>query len=435
MLVAGCTSYHPVPLNEQLPKDALASLLTSVPVETDKHLPPINLDDGLDLQELASIAVYHSPLLKAQRTQLGVAKAQAFAAGLLPDPQFAVALDHPTNQTLGLVNALSLGLGYSLGGLITHGAKEDAAQAHLKGVRLDLLWQEWQVVNQVQMLAVDILTQQQQLKLLDDMISHYQQRYQRSTEALTQGNVTATTTGTDLTTLLDALSQQSQLRQSLSQSKFQLNLLLGLPSDEQVPLSPLPYLSSLDLTKVQAKRGSIAQHRPDLLALKAGYSSQEANVRAAVLGQFPNLSITLNRSRDTGNLKTSGVAIDMDLPFVDGNRGNIAVERATRAQLEKEYQLRLFEADNQIGQLLAQYQVLATQADSLAHYLPALSSLVNGSTNAFNRGDIDALTYLNMESTYTSKRLEALTINQQQWQIQIALQSLLGQMTTLKESI
>ena len=44
------------------------------------------------------IAVVNNPDLKAMRGQLGVAEAQAFAAGLLPNPQFSFAA---TRQTFG----------------------------------------------------------------------------------------------------------------------------------------------------------------------------------------------------------------------------------------------------------------------------------------------------------------------------------------------
>jgi outer membrane protein, heavy metal efflux system len=38
------------------------------------------------MDDIATIAVLHNPDLKAVRATVGVAQAQAFAAGLLPDP-------------------------------------------------------------------------------------------------------------------------------------------------------------------------------------------------------------------------------------------------------------------------------------------------------------------------------------------------------------
>jgi outer membrane protein TolC len=41
------------------------------------------------MDDIATIAVLHNPDLKAARAKVGVARAQAFAAGLLPDPQLS----------------------------------------------------------------------------------------------------------------------------------------------------------------------------------------------------------------------------------------------------------------------------------------------------------------------------------------------------------
>ncbi|MFP3693402.1 TolC family protein, partial [Burkholderia sp. SIMBA_048] len=51
--------------------------------------------DGFDIEEVAMLAVANNPDLKLARDDLGIAQAQAFSAGLLPDPQIAVSSDYP----------------------------------------------------------------------------------------------------------------------------------------------------------------------------------------------------------------------------------------------------------------------------------------------------------------------------------------------------
>ena len=46
-------------------------------------------DDGLDITEVAMLAVANNPDLRLARDDAHIARAQAFAAGLLPDPQIA----------------------------------------------------------------------------------------------------------------------------------------------------------------------------------------------------------------------------------------------------------------------------------------------------------------------------------------------------------
>ena len=45
---------------------------------------------------------------------------------------------------------------------------------------------------------------------------------------------------------------------------------------------------------------------------------------------------------------------------------------------------------------------------------------------AYDRGDIQALTFLNMESTWINKRLEQISLVQSTWENHIALEALLA---------
>jgi cobalt-zinc-cadmium efflux system outer membrane protein len=157
--------------------------------------------------------------------RLEVAGAQAFAAGLLPDPQISAGLDKPTGHTTGLVNAWALGLGYDIIPLITRQSRVDAERKGQEKVRLDLLWQEWQVIQQARSLAARLHLEEQRLALLHRMRRLYQERYQRSARALKEGDTTLDVNGTDLTALLDTLSQINQLEQTHNQTRHEFNLL------------------------------------------------------------------------------------------------------------------------------------------------------------------------------------------------------------------
>jgi outer membrane protein TolC len=177
---------------------------------------------------------------------------------------------------------------------------------------------------------------------------------------------------------------------------------------------------------LQTKLADIARRRPDLLALKAGYESQEAHVRSAILSQFPSLGIELNRARDTGAVYTTGLGVTLTLPLLSGNRGNIAIERATRAQLQEEYQARLAHTIVDVDRLRELQGIIHHQQETLETYLPRLKTLVERSRRAYSEGDIDALTFLNMESTWVNRRLEQISLVQAAWENHIALEALLA---------
>ena len=202
--------------------------------------------------------------------------------------------------------------------------------------------------------------------------------------------------------------------------------MLGLDPQVTVTLAPLSQPPFLYRNSAATRLARLPRLRPDLLALKAGYESQEARVRAAILAQFPSLGLSVNRARDTGNVNTVGLSINLNLPLFSGNRGNIAIERAKREQLRAAYRARLAQTRVDVDRLLVLQTILREQQDKMQIYLPRLKKLVDRARRAYDRGDIGALTFLNMESTWVNKRLEQIGLLQSTWETRIALEALLA---------
>jgi outer membrane protein TolC len=420
-LIGGCAGYQPIPLRHSVDLAPNVNQLATSGTARDIHP-----EDGLNLTEVAIFAVSNNPDLKAQRTLLGIKRAELFSAGLLPDPQLSANLDYPTGSVPGTVNAFGIGLGYDIVPLINRGARVDSAQQAEQQVRLELLWQEWQVSQRARSLAVQLAGERQQIVLLHEMKDLYKQRYQRSREAVTRGDLTLGVAGTDLTALLDTLSQINQLEQFSNDTRHELNLLIGLAPDAPLEIRLPPLLKLPEVQALSRDLQTLPQRRPDLLALQAGYRSQEAKVRAAILSQFPSFSIGITRGRDTSNVYTTGFNIGLNLPLFSGSRGVIAIERATRDQLREEYQARLDQAAVDVDRLLRLQGIVAAQQRQLDEYLPTLKELVDSGREAYRNGDIDALTFLNMENTLVNKRLEQIRLDQTQRNNLIALQTLLA---------
>jgi outer membrane protein TolC len=420
-LVVGCVAYHPAPLSQSI----------DLAPDVDRHVnrgtvPDRRPDRGLNLTDVAIIAVRHNPDLKAQRKQLGIKRAELFAAGLLPDPQLSANLDHPTGNVPATVNAFGVGLNYDIIPLINRGARVESARQAEQQARLELLWQEWQVSQRARSLAVQLAGERRQIALLQEMKSLYQLRYQHSREAVTRGDLTLAVAGTDLTALLDTLSQINQLEQSSNTTRHELNLLMGLASDAPLEIRLPPHTVLPETQTLRQDLQTLPQRRPDLLALQAGYASQEAKVRAAVLSQFPSFSIGITRARDTSSVYTTGFNIGLDLPLFSGSRGAIAIEQATREKLRQEYQARLDQTAVDVDRLVSLQAIVAAQQKQLDAYLPTLEALVDRGREAYRNGDIDALTFLNMENTWINKRLEQINLDQTQRSNLIALQTLLA---------
>jgi outer membrane protein TolC len=429
VILSGCATYSPLPLATR------PDLARGLPLTVDAHAlgwPQrsayrFDTAHGLDMTEVAILAALNNPDLKAARQKAGVARAQVFAARLLPDPQLSGGLDYPMASGVGLSNAFNLGLSYGIRELILRDTNVAAARSGAHQVDLDVLWQEWQTVQQARLLYVKVLSGSRRLKLLQELHRLYAKRYAESSAALRQGNLTLDVVGTDLSALLDADTKLSQAERDLSQTRHDLDALLGLAPSVRLDLGPLPPPPArMGKAQYEAALAAVQQHRPDLLALQAGYQSQEDQVRGAVLGQFPSLSVGFNRARDTSAINSEGWAITLNLPLFDRNRGAIAVQRATRAQLRQEYQARLDQTAGEADRIRAEQVLIERQVRRLQAHLPELQRMVQKAGQAYEARSIDALTYLNMRNTLVSKQIELVDLEEALWKDRIALETLLG---------
>ncbi|GBL46699.1 hypothetical protein SFMTTN_2524 [Sulfuriferula multivorans] len=428
-VLSGCATYAPKPLPDRVNLPQSAASITLDPA----RLPFRNLSshifnpaDGLDMDEVAMLAVANNPQLRQARDALGIARAQSFAAGLLPDPQLGVTADHPTNGTVANTNAFNFNLNYDVNALLLRSSRKGAAQAETQRVNLDLLWQEWQVVSQARLLFTQLTAQealmaqlQTALKLLDD-------RYQKSQQALAAGNVTVDLASADLIALQNVERQINDLERGCLKNQASLNGLLGLLSTTHLSLVGEPHATLMDAAALQKDLVERLNQRPDLQALQAGYRSQEERFRGAVLAQFPALNVGLTRARDTSGLYTMGFGMTLSLPVFNRNRGNIAIENATRTQLFDAYQDRLNSAYSEVAIALENQPLLQSQLQRTRAGEQQLQVVARRAQAAFQAGNLAAADYVRLQTALLDKQTEAINLQEALMEQQIALETLLG---------
>jgi outer membrane protein TolC len=400
-LLAGCAHDTPRPLaqgpdlatsSDQLSVDAARLRLAPLPAH------PVDLAKGVDPTDAAILAVLNSPDLVAKRAAAHVAEAQAFSAGLLPDPQVALSADVPVNPLIA-VTAYGITPSIDLQALITHAATLRAAKAAAKQANLDLLWSEWSTAQQARQFAVTALMDDGKAEVLAQIDAELADRALKSGQALSHHDVTATVASADLAAKVDADAQLAAARRDAEKARGQLNALIGLaPSvrldlvDEAGPTNPDP--ASLD-----AALASLPRRRPDLLALQAGYASQNANLRKAILAQFPLMSLGYSRQRDNTGILSNGVAATVTVPIFNRNRGDIGVQTATREQLSQEYQARLDQTVADAAQARADLAGEQVDLERLQADVPRLKAEARQARPAFARGDMDSAAYLAIDQT------------------------------------
>lgn len=427
--LSGCASYSPKPLPRHIALSQSAASIYIDPARLpfrDLSTHVFNPADGLDMDEVTMVAVTNNPQLRQARDDLGVSRAQAFAAGLLPDPQLGVSADHPTNGTTGNTNAFNFNLSYDVNALLLRSSRKNAAVADTQRVNLELLWQEWQVVSQARLLFTRLTAQAALMTHLHAARELLADRYRYSEQALAAGNVTIDFVGAELAALQNVARQLNELERSRVQDRASLNSLLGLAPDVRLTLVGEPVTTAFDVAAMRAGLEQRLNRRPDLQALQAGYRSQEEKFRGAVLAQFPALNVGLTRARDTSGLDTLGFGLSLSLPIFDRNRGNIAIEDASRKRLFDEYQNRLNRAYGEISTALENLPLLQEQLQSTRQGTTELKTVAQRAAAAYQAGNLAAPDYIRLQTALLDKQTEAINLQEAMVEQQIALETLLG---------
>jgi outer membrane protein TolC len=428
-LASGCAWYQPellVPRDTSITADALARVHIDPSTMPLQQLAMHRFDPskGLDIEQVAMLAVVTNPDLKLARDDLGVARAQAFSAGLLPDPQLGISSDFP--GAVGFSRAFNYGLSMDVMSIVTRGANRKSAQATAAKTDLGLLWQEWQVIVQAKQLFLKVRLADETLPLLQQLRDLSRDRYERMAAAQRQGNLTSDTLAAALISYGDARKQYFDAQRAALQSRHDLNALLGLASDVRLQLADDGEITPLSDASIDAAVMQLPKRRPDLLGLEAGYQAQEQKYRAAILSQFPSLSVGFSRSRDTSEIYSTGFQINLSLPIFNRNRGNIAIEKATRQRLLDEYQTRLNEVDSEVARLRTDGGILARQLKETEGALPDVDLSARRAAQAYQERNISLDAYTDAQTAALTKRIDIVTLKESLAEQRIGLQALLG---------
>lgn len=433
--LTACATYHPRPLDEHAVSQSLSAPdMASIRIKADeiKHpvLRPRRIDfrKGISAEDAAIIAVIANPALRAERDRRGIAEAQLLQAGILPNPSFSYSLDFPTGgNTVGTTNAYGLGLDWSIRSLLSRGARVAAARAGESSVDLDIAWKEWQVSESAKLSVYRIVLLEKQLQVAGHEEKDLQKNLEAIRKAVKAGDMTIIDLDAVDATLRRTHATVLDIQQKLEQEMLGLNRVLGFPPSSRLPLKKLiTFPQFKTLPSFESIVGGLEQRRLDLLALRQGYQSQEARLRAAVREQFPDIGIGLSHAGDTSDVITTGFSISISLPFFDRNQGHIALEKASRKQLYDEYMNRVFQARADAAGILADVKATERQIDAAEKSVATLKKLVHISYNGFLEGNIDALTYYNEVDRLTSRRLDALKLRQNLADLYVALEITAG---------
>lgn len=422
--LTSCAVYHPKPLPHS--SDLVVPAALRVPRKTF-GLPglkpaPLDLEAGLTEVNVMQLAVAADPKLRAARARAGIAHAQLFAAGLLPDPRVSAGLGKSPSRI-----GYSIGLMEDTRALLTLGARRSAAAAHAHQVDLNLLWQEWQVAERARVLFIRAREEHALARILAPERHLLGTLVHRDQHALARGDVSSTRAATRLAAWTAVQRRWRALELTENRTWHGLDALLALKPGTRLRLRGPSAPAALSPAQVSAALAVLPRRRPDLLALRAGYASGEQRLRAAILRQFPMLGLGVDyaHSADQG-VRTAGISINLTLPVFNRNRGAIAVARATRAYLYQRYRARVDAALNDVDRVLGAVRIMRRQSRRLEARVAKLKGSATAAKANYRRGIVTLAGYCRILRAFDGARVSALSLRASLEQARAALEMLLA---------
>ena len=428
LFTTGCASRRPVPLPEAgslITTTVDATALAAVQYAHPSVPPsPVDLTSPLSDIDAGRLALIGSPDLGAARAGVGVAGAQLFAAGLLPDPQLSLSLDRPAG--ISLVDALAAGIGLDLASLFVRADKVAAARHSANQTRLDVAWTEWLAFNHVRTLVRRIDYLNRQIALAKEAETIADGLYALTHEAMSRGDARLDDATIYQIGYLDARDRRLGLERQLETTWLDLDASIGLAPGVRLRLAPAPELRALAGLDQRIMARDAVTSRLDLHALREAYASMERNVAVATRTVLPLPQLGLNRARDTAGIWSKGASIGFALPLWNRNSGEIAIATATRTQLAMEYTARVHQANGDIAATLADLRNLERERLALAQQLPTLEASAEVIAAATREGSLPLTTYETIRASLLGKRLTLLALEQAQSEGEVALEAALG---------
>ncbi len=390
LALAGCATYQPLPLAT----GRVAVPALPLPSAQRSHPP-----QGLDVTQIARLAIARSPKLAVQRDAVGVARAEAYAAGLLTDPQLGYEHDRPVGNPPGATDSYTASLALDLGNLVTRPARVAAAKAGARQAHLELLWGEWQTIAEARTLFARVRHLRRLGARLHDERTALAPVQVAVRRALAAGNLTYAEAAAGLDASADVATRLADTTRQLDLAERDLHTLLGLDASAPLRLVGAPFALAPDAAQVQRAIADMPQQRPDLLALAAGYHAQDEHLRAQILAQFPAITVGFVRARDNSDINSAGFTLGLALPLFDGNRGNIAVARATRQQLHDDYSARLLADRNDVERLASDLAADRARQAGLVAHAARLDHARAAARKRYAAGQLDWPTYLALRAS------------------------------------
>lgn len=415
LALVACARYTPLPL------DPGARYVGSL--DDLRHAPAPGVPLGAD--DVTRLVLANNPSLRLAAIRRTEARAQSDANTRPPNPSFSAGLGYLLSGA-GDATAWTAALSQQVNGWITLRARRDEASATAHEVDASLAWEAWQVVAKARLLVTDIQLNERLLAAQDAMGGALRDQATRLSTARHHGDMDLASVAPVAQAASEAVQATAETERTLAMQRRDLKALMGLAFDAPLSLDRLPTLVPLDESRALEAIDTLPAHRPDLVALAMGYDAVDARFRAAILAQFPALSVGYAGSRDNSRVTNAGPEITLDLPLFDRGKTQADAAAATRQRLHNEYSQRIADARDEALALVAANRLAQGQLERMAADAANAGPGAESASRALDRGDIDLIAYTDLLVATRSREVARLRTELAIREQRIGLETLLG---------
>ena len=429
MLLTGCASYEPAPINPAQNADAIQARSLGDP-QLHKFIAAATgaveqkAQPSWDLTRLTLAALYYHPNLDIARAKLAEARAGVITAQQVPNPSLSfeelsynTTVATPSPWTIApIINFL----------IETFGKREyrtAAAQDLAEAARDGLAAASWQVRGGVRTAMLSLWAAQDRLALLRQKLELQNQLVTLLEHRFAVGEASALDVARERTSRNQiGLAVRDTERQSID-ARAQLTTAIGIPARalDGVDLSfdafEKPERPATDIATTALRREALV-NRPDVQGLLSEYASAESALQLQIANQYPNITLTAGYIYDAGQNKYQ-LYPGADLPIFNQNQGPIAEAVARREAVAARFTALQTQITDAVDRAAANYRG-ATQAFTEADMLLAgEKDREQRMLRSFQAGEVD-------RPTLVAAQLERIAAAQSRFDTMVQQRQALG---------
>lgn len=362
---------------------------------------PLSAEE-LTLQQAVGIAVNNNPTVAANRLSAEAAKQSAKGAQALANPEITVAPsvigDAGSDSAVLLSQPLEINGSRRVRGQI---ASHEASSA---GFNAEAAKRD--IVLRVSSSYWDTAQAQESVKLNKDNITYLETVRAAVQKLYDVGAAPGSQVLKMDVELARARQELSQAQLALQQSKFELNSLMGWPTNTDFSVS-----EPLASTEVTIDRNTLVAsaltNRPEIASACELLASAQGQIKAAKLRKVPDLAIQARKGTFDSGEQDGGVAIVVSLPIFDWGSVGAEKRRAQIAAQSQEKQLEAarnsvsLEVDQAIQRLTTATQILREYQSGVLQKSEELAAMAR---KGYEKGASSYLEVLEAQRTLRSTK-------------------------------